>query len=76
MPFDMRKAIEKSGQALQTTGPAAAIGAAIGYGLPGAVKELRGQEEIVAAVSTTLFSMAFNVLRNWLKHRDTATRLR
>lgn len=70
MAFDTGKAIEKGGQALQTTGPAAAIGAVIGYGLPGAVKELRGQEEIVAAVSTTLFAVAFNIFRNWLKHRQ------
>ena len=43
MAFDTKKAIEKGFQALGTTGPAAAVGAVIGYGLPGSVKELRGQ---------------------------------
>ncbi|GAB4332536.1 MAG: hypothetical protein Kow0099_04310 [Candidatus Abyssubacteria bacterium] len=69
MAFDSDKAVEKGLQALQTTGPAAALGAVIAYGLPGAVRELRGQEEVVAAVSTTLFAMLFNALRNWWKHR-------
>ena len=70
MAFNTGKAVEKGFQALATTGPAAACGAAVAYGLPGAVKELRGQEEVVAALSTTLFSMVFNVLRNWWKHRS------
>jgi hypothetical protein len=69
MAFDTQKAIAKGGQALTTTGPAAAVGAVIGYGLPGALKELRGNEEIVAAVSTTVLSVLFNVIRNWWKHR-------
>ena len=70
MAFNTQKAIEKGLQALGTTGSAAAAGAVLGYGLPGAVKELRGQEQILAAVSTTLFSMVFNVFRNWWKHRN------
>ena len=48
MAFNTQKAIEKGLQALGTTGSAAAAGAVLGYGLPGAVKELRGQEQILA----------------------------
>ncbi len=69
MAFDTKKAIEKGFQALGTTGPAAAVGAVIGYGLPGSVKELRGQEQVIAVVSTTLISVVFNIVRNWWKHR-------
>jgi hypothetical protein len=69
MGFNTKKAVEKGFQALETTGPAAAVGAIVGYGLPGSVKELRGQEEIMAAVTTTLCSIVFNVVRNWWKHR-------
>ncbi len=69
MAFDTKKAVEKGFQTLGTTGPAAAIGAVIGYGLPGSVKELQGQEHVVAAASTTLISIALNMFRNWWKHR-------
>ena len=69
MAFDKDRAIEKGVQALGTTGPAAAIGAAIGYGLPGSIKELRGSEPALVAVSTTLVAVIFNAIRNWWKHR-------
>lgn len=69
LAFDTEKAIEKGFQALGTTGPAAALGMVIGYGLPGSVKELRGQEQVIAAASTTLISIALNIVRNWWKHR-------
>ena len=70
MAFDKDRAVEKGMQALGMTGPAAALGAAIGYGLPGSIHELRGQEPILTAVSTTLVSALFNVIRNWWKHRS------
>jgi hypothetical protein len=73
MGFNTEKALEKGAQALATAGPAAALGAAVGYGLPGSVKELRGQEEALAVVTTTLFAMLFNVMRNWWKHRVAPT---
>jgi hypothetical protein len=73
MGFNTEKALEKGVQALGTAGPAAALGAAVGYGLPGSVKELRGQEEALTIVSTTLFAMLFNVVRNWWKHREAAS---
>jgi hypothetical protein len=69
MGFDTEKALQKGAQALGTAGPAAALGAVVGYGLPGSVKELRGQEQALAAVTTTLFAMLFNITRNWWKHR-------
>lgn len=69
MAFDKDKAIAKGMQALGTTGPAAALGAAIGYGLPGSMRELRGHEQVIAAASTMLISVVFNVIRNWWKHR-------
>lgn len=69
MTFYSGKAIEKGLQTLGTTGPAAALGTAIGYGLPGSIKVLQGYEQAVAAISTTLISMTFNVMRNWWKHR-------
>ncbi len=69
MAFDSENAIKKGLQALGTTGPAAALGTAIGYGLPGSVRELQGQEQVVAAIATTLISVLFNVVRNWWKHR-------
>ena len=69
MGFDSEKAIKKGLQTLGTTGPAAALGTAIGYGLPGSIRELQGQEQIVAAISTTLISVMFNIIRNWWKHR-------
>lgn len=70
MGFNTEKAVEKGAQALATAGPAAGLGAAVGYGLPGSVKELRGQEEALTAVTTALFAMLFNITRNWWKHRQ------
>jgi len=69
MAFDSKKAVDKGLQALGTTGPAAALGAAIGYGLPGSIGELQGHEQAIAVVSTTLIAMVFNMVRNWWKHR-------
>lgn len=69
MGFNTEKAVQKGAQALVTAGPAAALGAALGYGLPGSVKELRGQEEALTAISATIFAILFNVVRNWWKHR-------
>jgi len=63
LAFDTKKAIEKGVQALGTTGPAAAVGAVIGYGLPGSVRELQGQEQVRASDRRRLDHADFHSLQ-------------